>query len=115
MAKNRVVITGIGVVSSNGTTFGSIKSISGFDKDAVTEGVRYVNTAFFSNTVINSPASQVSIKFNIKGFNATVVTGFCASIDAINYAVDFLKLGRAKAVFPTINYQDRDLRRGLSR
>jgi 3-oxoacyl-[acyl-carrier-protein] synthase II len=86
----------IGVVV--GSTLGSINSISEFDKEAIKEGPRYVNPAFFSNTVINSPASQVSIKFNIKGFNTTISTGFSASLDAINYAVDFLKLGRVKIV-----------------
>ena len=84
--------TGIAI----GTTFGSLSSICDFDKTALTEGVRYVNPAFFPNTVINSPASQVSIKFNIKGFNITISTGFSASLDAINYASNALRNGRAK-------------------
>lgn len=86
----------IGIVV--GTTLGSVQSVSEFDQEAIKEGPRYVNPAFFSNTVINSPASQVSIKFKIKGFNTTISTGFSASLDALNYAVDFLKLGRAKIV-----------------
>jgi 3-oxoacyl-[acyl-carrier-protein] synthase II len=81
-----------------GTTLGSVRSISEFDKEAIKEGPRYVNPALFPNTVINSPASQVSIKFNIKGFNATISTGFSAGLDAINYAADFIRLGRAKIV-----------------
>jgi 3-oxoacyl-[acyl-carrier-protein] synthase II len=86
----------IGVVV--GTTLGSLSSISGFDKESLIEGPRYVNPALFANTVINSPASQVSIKFAIKGFNATLSTGFTASLDVLNYASDFIKLGRASAV-----------------
>lgn len=78
-----------------GSVFGSIKSVSDFDRDALLDGPRYVNPAYFPNTVINSPASEVSIRFNIKGFNATLSTGFCASLDAINYAADFIRLGRA--------------------
>lgn len=81
-----------------GTVLGSISSISDFDKEALVDGARYVNPALFPNTVINSPASQVSIKFNIKGFNTTISTGFCAGLDAINYAADFIRLGRAKIV-----------------
>ena len=81
-----------------GSTMGSVQSISEFDKEAIREGPRYVNPALFPNTVINSPASQVAIKFNIKGFNATLSTGFSASLDAIQYAVDFLRFGRAKIV-----------------
>lgn len=81
-----------------GNTLGSVSSISDFDKEALLEGVRYVNPALFPNTVINSPASQVSIKFNIQGFNTTISTGFSAGLDAIGYAADFIRLGRAKAV-----------------
>lgn len=81
-----------------GNTLGSISSISDFDREAIVEGPRYVNPAFFPNTVINSPASQVAIKFKIKGFNATISTGFSAGLDALNYAVDMLRFGRAKVV-----------------
>jgi len=81
-----------------GSTLGSVYSISEFDKDALKEGPQYVNPALFPNTVINSPASQVSIKFNIKGLNATISTGFSASLDAVKYAVDFLREGRVKMV-----------------
>ena len=81
-----------------GTTLGSVSSISDFDREAIKEGVRYVNPALFPNTVINSPASQVSIKFNIKGFNTTISTGFSASLDAIGYAVSMLNTNKAKFV-----------------
>lgn len=87
---------GIGIVA--GDTLGSISSISDFDKEALKEGVRFVNPALFPNTVINSPASQVSIRFNIKGFNTTISTGFTAGLDAIGYGADFIRLGRAKFV-----------------
>ncbi len=82
-----------------GTTLGSVYSISEFDKQALREGPRYVNPALFPNTVINSPASQVSIWHNIKGFNTTISTGFSASLDAISYSIDFLKMNRAKIIF----------------
>lgn len=82
-----------------GTTFGSLKSISDFDRVTLTEGPRYTNPAHFPNTVINSPASQVSIWNNIQGFNTTISTGFTASIDAMNYAYDFIRLQRAKLVY----------------
>jgi 3-oxoacyl-[acyl-carrier-protein] synthase II len=48
--------------------------------------------------VINSPASEVAIKFNLQGFNTTISTGFTASLDALSYALDFLRLDRAKIV-----------------
>jgi 3-oxoacyl-[acyl-carrier-protein] synthase II len=83
---------------SIGTTFGSLHSIAEFDKQGLIEGPKYVNPSHFPNTVINSPASQVSIRFRIKGFNTTISTGFCAGLDAVSYAVDFIRLGRADIV-----------------
>ncbi len=83
---------------SVGSTLGSVKSISDFDEVTLREGPRYTNPALFPNTVINSPASQVSIWHNIKGFNTTISTGFTASLDAINYAYDFIVLDRIKLV-----------------
>ena len=77
---------------SLGSTLGSVWSISEFDKEGLRDGPRAVNPAAFPNTVINSPASQVSIKFNIKGFNTTISTGFSASLDAIGYAMDLMNL-----------------------
>jgi len=77
---------------SLGSTLGSVWSISEFDKEGLREGPRSVNPALFQNTVINAPASQISIKFNIKGFNTTISTGFAASLDAIDYAVTLMRL-----------------------
>ena len=85
----------IGVVV--GSTMGSINSIMEFDKTALVDGPQYVNPALFPNTVFNSPASHVSIKFNIKGLNSTISTGFSASLDAIKYAADCLRTNQVKA------------------
>ncbi len=84
---------------SVGTTLGSVKSIAEFDEVTLKEGPRYTNPALFPNTVINSPASQISIWCKIKGFNTTISTGFTASMDAMNYAYDFLQYGRAHLIF----------------
>ena len=83
---------------SLGSTMGSVRSISEFDKEALREGPRAVNPALFPNTVINSPASHISIKFNIQGFNSTIATGFCSSLDAIYYAMNMINLYEYKVV-----------------
>jgi len=89
-------INSIGV--SIGTTFGSLHSISQFDRVGLIEGPKSVNPSHFPNTVINSPASQISIRFKIKGFNTTISTGFCSGLDAVSYAADFIRLNRADIV-----------------
>jgi len=83
---------------SIGSTFGSLHSISQFDRVGLIEGPKFVNPSHFPNTVINSPASHVSIRFYIKGFNTTISTGFCAGLDAISYGADFIKMKRAEVV-----------------
>lgn len=82
-----------------GTALGSVKSISDFDEVTLKEGPRYTNPALFPNTVINSPASQISIWNKISGFNTTISTGFTASMDALSYSYDFLQMERANVVF----------------
>ncbi len=77
---------------SLGSTMGSVWSISEFDKEALRNGPRSVNPALFPNTVMNSPASHINIRFNIQGFSSTISTGFCSSIDAIYYAMNMLEL-----------------------
>lgn len=84
---------------SIGSTLGSVRSIADFYQVTLQDGPRYTNPSLFPNTVINSPASQVSIWNNIRGFNTTISTGFTASLDAIKYAYDFIQLGRIKLVY----------------
>lgn len=82
-----------------GSTLGSVKSISDFDVTTLKDGPRYTNPAHFPNTVINSPASQISIWHKMKAFNTTISTGFTASLDALCYGIDAIGAGRAKIVF----------------
>lgn len=85
-----------GVVTA--TTLSVINNISEFTKEAQDAGPQFVNPAAFPGTTINSPSSQISIRFGIKAFNSTVSTGYTASLDALKYAADFISLNRAKAV-----------------
>jgi 3-oxoacyl-[acyl-carrier-protein] synthase II len=94
ITENNMQAVGVSV----GTTFGSLHSISQFDRTGLIDGPRYVNPSYFPNTVINSPASRISIRFKIKGFNTTISTGFCAGVDAVSYAADFIRLNRADMV-----------------
>lgn len=81
-----------------GTTFGSLQSLSDFDRESVVKGPQLVNPSKFPNTVANLPASQISIYYKIKGFNVTLSTGMCAGLDAIDYAVKHIRMYGKKAV-----------------
>lgn len=81
-----------------GTTLSALWNFSEFEKGAILDGPLFTDASLFPGTVINAASSQVSIRFNIQGFNTTISTGYSSSIDALKYAIDFLRLGRVKAV-----------------
>lgn len=87
---------GIGV--SVGATFANLQSLSEFDQEALIKGPQLVNPSNFPNTVANASASRISIRFKVKGFNATISTGICSAIDALDYGVKFIRLHNKKAV-----------------
>jgi len=89
----------IGLVTA--TTISVVWNIAEFSKGIVQDGPQYVNPSIFPGTTINAPSSQISIRFGIKGFNTTVSTGFAASLDALRYAMDFLRAGRGEIVLVT--------------
>jgi len=81
-----------------GTTLSSLWNFAEFERGAIKEGPLFTDAALFPGTVINAASSQVSIRFNIQGFNTTISTGYTSSLDALKYAVDFIRLGKIKAV-----------------
>ncbi|MBI5408533.1 MAG: beta-ketoacyl-[acyl-carrier-protein] synthase family protein [Nitrospirae bacterium] len=81
-----------------GTTLSSLWNIAEFGKGLIEDGPLFTDASLFPGMVINAASSQVSIRFNIQGFNTTISTGFSSSIDALDYAMDFIRLGRIKAV-----------------
>ncbi len=81
-----------------GTTLSNLWNFAEFEKGAIIDGPRFTDAALFPGSVMNAASSQVSIRFNIQGFNTTISTGYSSSIDALKYAIDFIKLRRIRAV-----------------
>jgi 3-oxoacyl-[acyl-carrier-protein] synthase II len=81
-----------------GTMFGGVHSIASFDWSGLTEGVHLVNPMEFPNTVINSPAGQAAIKYKLRGVNSTICCGLSSGLQAIHYAAEFLRFGRARVL-----------------
>ena len=86
----------LGVVLAS--TCGSVSSRSGFFLEALEHGHRNLNPALFPNTVVNSPASQIAIRFGLRGVNCTISTGFTGVLEAFEYAANFIRLNRSKAI-----------------
>jgi 3-oxoacyl-[acyl-carrier-protein] synthase II len=81
-----------------GTMFGSMHTISEFDRRCLVDGPACVSPMNFANTVINSAASQTAIWHNLRGMNSTTATGATSGLVAIGYAADLIKWGRQTAV-----------------
>lgn len=81
-----------------GTMFCSVHTISEFDRRALQAGPAYASPMDFSNTVINAAAGQTAILHNLRGVNTTVSTGLTSGLQAIAYATELIRSGRAHAL-----------------
>jgi 3-oxoacyl-[acyl-carrier-protein] synthase II len=81
-----------------GTMFCSVHTISEFDRRAVEVGPGYASPMDFSNTVINAAAGQTAILHNLRGINSTISTGITSGLQAIAYATEVIRSGRARAI-----------------
>jgi len=81
-----------------GTTFGSIHTISEFDRRGLTAGPNYVKPLDFANSVINAPAGQTAIWHRLAGVNSTITGGPTAGLQALAYGADLIRAGGVEAV-----------------
>ena len=81
-----------------GTMFCSVHTISEFDRRTLEAGPAYASPMDFSNTVINAAAGQTAIVHNLRGVNTTISTGVTSGLEAISYATDLIRSGRARAL-----------------
>jgi 3-oxoacyl-[acyl-carrier-protein] synthase II len=92
----RVAESEVGLVL--GTMFGSIHTISEFDRRALEAGPNYVLPMSFANSVINAAAGQTAIWHDLRGVNATVSGGAASGLQALAYAADLIRNGRSRAL-----------------
>ncbi|MEM7482052.1 MAG: beta-ketoacyl synthase N-terminal-like domain-containing protein [Acidobacteriota bacterium] len=78
-----------------GTMFGSIRTISEFDRRCLEAGPQYVKPLDFANSVINAAAGQAAIWHGLPGINATLTGGPTAGLQAIGYGTDLIRRERA--------------------
>lgn len=78
-----------------GTMFSSAHTVCRFDCQLVGEGPAAVSPFDFANTVINAPAGQAAIWHGLRGVNKTVATGSSSGLEAIAWAAETIRNGRA--------------------
>jgi 3-oxoacyl-[acyl-carrier-protein] synthase II len=78
-----------------GTMFCSVRTIGEFDRRGLQAGPEYVSPMDFSNTVLNAAAGQVAIWQRLHGVNSTVASGAASGVQALGYAAEQIRTGRA--------------------
>jgi 3-oxoacyl-[acyl-carrier-protein] synthase II len=81
-----------------GTMFSVMATTAAFDRNARKLGPSYASPMDFANTVSNAPAGQAAIWHNLRGVNSTLAAGTASGAQALAYATDLIRLGRATAV-----------------
>jgi 3-oxoacyl-[acyl-carrier-protein] synthase II len=81
-----------------GTMFGSVHTISKFDRRALTDGPSCASPMDFANTVINAAAGQTAIWHKLRGINSTIACGSTSGLVALGYATDLIRYGHQTAI-----------------
>ena len=81
-----------------GTQFSALESIHNYDMEGLERGALAVNPGLFPNTVLNSPACQVSIQCSFAGPVYTVCNGLTSSLDAIGMGYNLVRTGLSSMV-----------------
>jgi 3-oxoacyl-[acyl-carrier-protein] synthase II len=81
-----------------GTMFCSAHTISQFDQRGLREGPSRASPLDFANTVINAASGQAAIWHKLSGLNSTISAGSTSGLQALAYAVDMIRSGRATAL-----------------
>ena len=83
---------------SLGTAYGCLDTLERFTVAMLEKGAKLANPLLFSHAYANTPASLAAIEYNLGGFHATMCTGTASAADALAYAFDLLRHGRADAM-----------------
>src|SRR6185295_2478049 len=69
-----------------------------FDRRGLQLGPAHASPLDFANSVINAAAGQAAIWHNLRGVNSTLSAGEASGLQAIAYAADLIRGGRAEAL-----------------
>ncbi|MEW6359813.1 MAG: beta-ketoacyl synthase N-terminal-like domain-containing protein [Planctomycetota bacterium] len=78
-----------------GTAYGNVDTQRSFYDLLIEKGPKFVSPFLFPHTYSNTSASLLAIEYSIRGVHANFCSGSAAGAEAILYAFDSLRLGRA--------------------
>jgi 3-oxoacyl-[acyl-carrier-protein] synthase II len=86
----------IGIVC--GTTLGGLSPFLQLDRQALADGPRAADPMLFPSAAASAPSCQISIALGMQAFNTTLSNGQTSALDALQYAAQFIRLGRVETV-----------------
>ena len=81
-----------------GTTLGGLAPLLQLDRQALSRGPRAADPMLFPSAGASAPSCQISITLGMQAFNTTLSNGQTSGLDAIQYAAEFIRRGRAETV-----------------
>ncbi len=81
-----------------GTTLGGLVPLLELDRQALAHGPRAADPMLFPSAGASAPSCQISVTLGMEAFNTTLSNGQTAGLDAIQYAAQFIRRGRAEMV-----------------
>src|SRR2546429_6626700 len=79
-----------------GTTLGGLSPLLELDRQALANGPRAADPMLFPSAGASAPSCQISVTLGMQAFNTTLSNGQTSGLDAIQYAAQFIRLGRAE-------------------
>jgi 3-oxoacyl-[acyl-carrier-protein] synthase II len=86
----------IGVVM--GSTLGGLEPLLQLDRQSLADGPRASDPMLFPSAGASAPGCQISVTLGMQAFNTTLSNGQTSGLDALQYAAQFIRLGRAETV-----------------
>ena len=81
-----------------GTVYGNVDTTHHFYDSLVEKSAKFVSPFLFQHTYSNTTASLLAIEYALQGVHANFCSGAAAGLEAVLYAADSLRLGRADAM-----------------
>jgi 3-oxoacyl-[acyl-carrier-protein] synthase II len=80
-----------------GTNFAASPVVARFDRVVLTEGSQALSPAEAPNFSVNIPASELSVRYGMRGFNLTLTNPMVAGLEAILTLASAVRAGRVTA------------------
>ncbi|MBF0442339.1 MAG: hypothetical protein HQK54_10575 [Oligoflexales bacterium] len=96
LVKNGLDLSDCGIIF--GSAYGCIENNTRHIEGLYNKGPRFVNPVIYQNTVPNTAPGYCALLFGMRGYNTIITSGMTSGLNAISYAYNLIKIGRADLI-----------------